>query len=154
MPQGRPVAHRQQTGARIVVAAALAAVFACALGIMAVAVAVHAVTIRGTIGTAASDFKGGRTSPATGVWALVAALLAAAAFLIRGAVRALRQERFSGIVIPLGLLVLFGSVGEIMDLLGTASGASDLIGAGIIILAALPVALLWRPLRESYRKNL
>lgn len=83
---------------------------------------------------------------------LVVFLGAGAYWLVRSARRALREQAYLGIVAPLGLLLLFGSIGEIVDLFGRASGISDLVGAGILVLAAVPVALLWRPMRESYKK--
>jgi hypothetical protein len=52
-------------------------------------------------------------------------------------------------VIPLGILLVVGTVGETIDLVGTASSASDAVGLGILFLAAVPIALLWHHLRET-----
>jgi hypothetical protein len=43
------------------------------------------------------------------------------------------------------LVLIFGCIGEAVDLFGTATASSDLIGAGILVLVALPLALLTLP---------
>lgn len=138
---------------RVGVAALLAVGFACALGAVAVGLAADAVTHHGTVGAAARDISGGRSSPAAGVWGLVVLLAVASTYLARSAVRALRHGAYLGIVVPLGILLVVGTIGEIADLLGTASATSDLIGAVILLLAAVPVALLWTPMRASLRRR-
>jgi hypothetical protein len=135
---------------RVVVALALAVGFGCAFVIVAVVLGVDAVVNHGTVGVVARTTKGGRASPASGLWGVVVCLAVGGAWLVRAAIRALRQESYLGIVVPLGILLVLGTVGEISDLLGTASRTSDLVGAAILLMAAVPVALLWRPLRDSY----
>lgn len=139
----------EQLRSRVIVAAALALAFACAFLVVAVVVGVDAVTGHGTIGSAARHTSGGRASPASGVWGLVVALTLGALWLVRSAIRALRHRSYLGIVVPLGIFLVLGTVGEVIDLFGTASGTSDLVGGGILLLASAPVALLWRPLREQ-----
>ena len=84
---------------------------------------------------------------------VVALLLAGAVWLTRSAMRALHRGTYLGVMVPFGILLAVGSVGEISDLFGSASGTSDLVGAAILLLAAAPVVLLWRPLRESTRRS-
>lgn len=130
------------------VASALVLAFACAFLVVAVAVSVAAVTNHGTIGSAARNTTGGRASPASGVWGFAVLLTIGAIWLVGSAIRALRHQSYLGVVIPLGIFLVIGTIGEVIDLFGTASGASDLVGAGILVVAAIPVALMWRPLRE------
>jgi hypothetical protein len=139
----------QPSRIRVIIAAAIAAVFACAFLVVAVAISVDALTNHGAIGTAARNTNGGRFSPAAGVLMVALLLTLGAIGLIRGAVRALRRESYIGIVIPLGILLVVGTVGETIDLVGTASSASDAVGLGILFLAAVPIALLWHHLRET-----
>lgn len=128
---------------RIVAAAVLGLLFACAFIAVAVVISVDAVTNHGPIGTAARNTVGGRGSPATGVWTVAVVLTLGGLWLIRSAVRALRRQSYLGIVLPLGFLLVVGTAGEIVDLLGTASGISDLVGALILVLATVPIVLLW-----------
>lgn len=150
---GPPPADTPPGRTRVVVAAAVAVAFACALVIVGVVLGVDAATNHGTVGSAARNLKGGRSSPAAGVAMGVLCLAAGAAWLVRGAIRALRRGAYLGIVAPLGVVLVIGSIGEIVDLFGTASGTSDLVGAGILALAAVPVVLLWAPLRASYPRR-
>lgn len=145
--RGQPHDSERRRG-RIVVAITVALAFACAFLVVAVVVGVDAVTNHGTIGSAARNTTAGRASPASGVWGLVVVLTLAALWLIRSSIRALRHQSYLAIVVPLGIFLVAGTVGEVIDLFGTASGASDLVGAGILVLAAIPVVLLWRPLRQ------
>lgn len=144
----RPNNEVERFRTRVVLATALVLAFACAFLVVAVAVSVAAATNHGTIGSAARNTTGGRASPASGVWGLALLLTAGAIWLVRSAIRALRHESYLGVVVPLVIFLVVGAIGEIIDLFGTASGASDLVGAGILVLAAIPVALMWRPLRE------
>ena len=137
---------------RIVAAAALAFVFGGAFLVVAVVVAVNGITDHGNIGTAARNTAGGRFSPARGVWSLVILLTVGGLWLIWSAVSAIWRRSYFGIVIPLGVLLVFGTIGEVIDLFGTASSTSDLVGAGILVLAAIPVVLLWRPVLDSLRR--
>ena len=79
---------------------------------------------------------------AQGAVKLSVALLAGASLLIVGSIRTLRSTRSALLVWPLLVVVVVGCIGEVVDLVGTASTESDLVGAGILILAALPVLLV------------
>jgi len=148
-PSGAPVPSQ----IRVVVAAALAVAFACAFNAVAVVISVDAVTHHGNIGSAAGNTSGGRASPAAGVWTVAVLLALAGLWLFRSAIRAFRRQSYLGVVFPLGVLLVVGAVGEIVDLLGTASGISDLVGAVILLLAAVPIALLWPYLRQHQTRD-
>lgn len=89
---------------------------------------------------------------AKGVMFLVAALIVAAVMLSVGATRLLRSGHSGWVIGPLGAFVAVGCVGETVDLLGTASAASDAVGAGIIVLALIPVVLIVID-RRTYRRR-
>ena len=67
--------------------------------------------------------------------------LAGAALLIGGAVRTWRGS-FAWTLVPLLAVLVFGSIGEVVDLVGTATTQSNLTGAAILVAAATPVGLL------------
>jgi hypothetical protein len=66
---------------------------------------------------------------------------AGAALLIGGAVRTCRGS-FAWTLVPLLAVLVFGSIGEVVDLVGTATTQSNLIGAAILVAAAVPIGLL------------
>lgn len=73
-------------------------------------------------------------------------LLLAAALLATGVLRLRRHGDPRLIAWPLGIFASVGVIGEIADLAGSASGTSNAIGAGLVVLAAIPVGLiLWKP---------
>lgn len=90
---------------------------------------------------------------AKGVAFVVAALTGGAVCLVTGAVQAWRGRRPGLLVVPLVLLLLFGTIGEISDGVGGAPASSELIGAGILVLAAVPVALLAVPASRAWRRG-
>ena len=67
--------------------------------------------------------------------------LAGAALLICGAARTWRGS-FAWTLVPLLVVLVFGSIGEVVDLVGTATTQSNLIGAAILVAAAVPIGLL------------
>jgi hypothetical protein len=67
--------------------------------------------------------------------------LVGAALLIGGAVRTWRGS-FAWTLAPLLAVLLLGSIGEVVDLVGTATTQSNLIGAAILVAAAVPIGLL------------
>jgi hypothetical protein len=67
--------------------------------------------------------------------------LAGAVLLVGGAVRTWRGS-FAWTLVPLLIVLVFGSIGEVVDLVGTATTQSNLIGAGILAAAAVPIGLL------------
>ena len=77
-------------------------------------------------------------------------LPAGAVALWTGSARLTRAHDPRLLALPLLAVLLFGSIGETVDLFGTASARSDLIGAGILVLAALPLALLSLPRSRAW----
>jgi hypothetical protein len=68
--------------------------------------------------------------------------LAGAALLIGGAMRTWRGS-FAWTLVPLLVVLVFGSIGEVVDFVGTASDTQGtLTGAAILAAAAVPVGLL------------
>jgi hypothetical protein len=68
--------------------------------------------------------------------------LACAVLLIGGAVRTWRGS-VAWTLVPLLVVLVFGFIGEVVDLLGTASDTQGvLIGAAILVGAAVPIGLL------------
>ncbi|HEV7212902.1 MAG TPA: hypothetical protein VGN47_14430 [Blastococcus sp.] len=63
------------------------------------------------------------------------------ALLIVGAVQTWRGS-FAWTLVPLVAVLVFGSIGEVVDLVGTATAQSNLIGAAILVAAAVPIGLL------------
>lgn len=70
------------------------------------------------------------------------ALLVAAGVLAVGATRVVRSAGSSWLVWPLAVFVGIGLIGETVDLFGTASGRDDAIGAGILVLAMVPLVFV------------
>lgn len=98
------------------------------------------VTGTGAIGDRHLDAQAGK-----GVVTLGIVLPLGAAMLWRGAANLARDRDPRLLVLPLAGLLIVGCVGETIDVLGTATPTSDLIGAGILILVALPLAMLALP---------
>lgn len=75
--------------------------------------------------------------------------LTGAGLLIGGAVRTWRGS-FAWTLVPLLAVLVFGSIGEVVDLVGTTSDTQgNLIGAAILAAAAVPIGLLsTRPARK------
>ncbi|MDO8121223.1 hypothetical protein Q6346_07850 [Isoptericola sp. b490] len=73
---------------------------------------------------------------------LILALLIAAAALAVGARRLLGGRGALMLAIPLAIVVVVGTVGEIADSIGGVDGRSLLIGLGIIVAAGVPLLLL------------
>jgi hypothetical protein len=123
-PAPRPVA--------VVVAAVLSAVYS--LGLLWFGFAALTVLFR-TGGW--GDPNAAKGMAFVGVLGLAGALL-----LIGGAVRTWRGS-FAWTVAPLLVVLVFGFIGEVVDLLGTASDTQgNLIGAAILAAAVVPVGLL------------
>lgn len=78
--------------------------------------------------------------------------LVAAGWSVVGTARLLRGQDVKAVAIPLGAVVLIGIAGEIADAIGTASGGSLAIGAGIVAAAALTLALLFTPAARAWRR--
>ena len=67
--------------------------------------------------------------------------LTGAVLLIGGAVRTWRGS-YVWTLVPLVAVLVIGGIGEVADLVGTAGAKSNLIGAVILLAAAVPVGLL------------
>ena len=118
--------------AAVVVAAALSAVYS--LGLLWFGLAALTVLVR-TGGW--GDHNAAKGMVFVGVLGLAGAVL-----LIGGAVRTWRGS-FAWTVVPLLLVLVFGSIGEVVDLMGTTSDAQgNLIGAAILAAAVVPIGLL------------
>lgn len=107
------------------------------LGGLAAVLAVEQVTGRGDLGS-----KHLTGLALRGVVTVVTLLLVVAIVLWVGAGRVLHQGTYLLMVFPILCFLAVGTIGETADLAGTASGASDLVGLGILALAALPPLLL------------
>ncbi|OJV60328.1 MAG: hypothetical protein BGO38_01325 [Cellulomonas sp. 73-145] len=79
--------------------------------------------------------------------------LVAAGWSVVGTARLLRGQDVKAVAIPLGAVVLVGVPGEIADAIGTASGSSLAIGAGIVAAAGLTLALLLTPAARAWRRT-
>lgn len=80
---------------------------------------------------------------------VIVLMVAGAVLLAIGAYRLASRRSAALLVGPLAVLLVVGCIGEIADVVGTASRTSDLIGLSILLVAALPVALASS--RESRR---
>jgi hypothetical protein len=84
------------------------------------------------------------------IW-LAVVLLASAVLLGFAAVRFVRAGRALLFVLPLGLLVVIGLIGETVDIVGGSGLTDNLIGAGIVVLAAVPVVLAYVPSSAAWK---
>lgn len=87
---------------------------------------------------------------ANGVAGFSVLLVLAAILLTTGAVRLTRAHSGRLLAAPLVVVCVVGVVGEIVDLAGTATAASDLVGLLVLLLAALPVVLVGTPSARRY----
>lgn len=78
--------------------------------------------------------------------------LVAAGWSVVGTARLLRGQDVKAVAIPLGAVVLIGIPGEIADAIGTASGSSLAIGAGIVAAAGLTLTLLFTRAARAWRR--
>ncbi len=129
----------------VTAALALAFVYGAVLAAVAAGVLFELVTGTGAIGHRDLDAQ-----TVKGVLTLGVLLPIGTAMLWRGAANLARDRDPRLLVLPLALLLAFGSLGEVIDLLGSASATSDLIGAGILVLAALPLAMLALPRSRAW----
>lgn len=138
-----PVVNEVTTRRRppaVAVAAGLAALYGAVLVAVAALVLFEFVTGTGAVGSLGLDPQGVKGVLTLGVLLPLGALL-----LWRGAALLVRNRDPRLLALPLLLVLVFGSIGEVVDLVGTATATSDLIGAGILALAACPLVLLSLP---------
>lgn len=125
----------------MIIAAILASCYSFALAVVAVALIVQWVTRQGTIGNLTSNAAN------RGVAFLVVVCVGGAIALAVGAGNAVRGRRGLAAIIPLAVLVLFGLIGESIDIASGNPLLDNLIGAAIIVAAAVPLVLLLLPRR-------
>jgi len=125
----------------VIIAAILASCYSFALAVVAVALIVQWVTRQGTIGNLTSNAAN------RGVAFLVVVCVGGAIALAVGAGNAVRGRRGLAAIIPLAVLVLFGLIGESIDIASGNPLLDNLIGAAIIVAAAVPLVLLLLPRR-------
>lgn len=132
----------------IVLACVLAAAYALVfLGVAAVLLW-ELVTGTGTIG---QEQLVGRA--AGGVASTALMLLLGGWLLASGAARLVRRRGRGLLVTPLLIFLAVGSIGEVVDLSGDATTLSDLIGGGILVLAAAPVLLTSTPRARRWARE-
>lgn len=129
------------------IAAVLATGYGFALVALAVVLAADWASHRGDVGHLHS------LAAHRGVAYFIVACIAGAASLMTGSVRAWRGARGLPALIPLGLIVAIGCVGEPIDILTGQSSASNITGAAIICAAALPAVLLILPRNDTARRS-
>jgi len=124
----------------VTTALVLAVGYAVVLVALAAAVLYEFVTGTGSIGR--KDL-----SPAAvkGVLSFCVVLPLGALLLCRGALRLARHRDPRLMAVPLVVVLGFGCIGEVTDIVGTAMTRSNLIGALILFLTALPLGLLVLP---------
>ncbi|WP_294945555.1 hypothetical protein [uncultured Microbacterium sp.] len=127
--------------AAVIVAAVLACLYACVLIGLAVMLTIAWTSGRGVVGNLDSHAAN------RGVAFFIVACVAGAAALVFGAARAWRGRRGIPAIVPLAIVVLVGCIGEPIDILSGNPPLDNLIGAAIIVAAALPLVLLLLPRR-------
>ncbi|TDP99842.1 MULTISPECIES: hypothetical protein [unclassified Leifsonia] len=125
----------------MIVAAVLSFCYSFVLTLLAAALVVQWVTGQGTIGNLTSNAAN------RGVAFLVVVCVGGAIALAAGAGNAVRGRRGLSAIIPLAVLVLFGLIGESIDIASGNPLLDNLIGAAIIVAAAVPLVLLLLPRR-------
>jgi len=118
----------------------LAVGYAVVLVAMAAAVFYEFVTGTGSIG-----HKDLNPAAVKGIVLFCVVLPLGALLLCRGALRLARDRDPRIMAVPLVIVFGFGCIGEVIDIVGTATTRSNLIGALILFLTALPLCLLAMP---------
>ena len=129
----------------VTAAIGLAAVYGAVLVAVAALVLFELVTGTGALGH--RDLAG---QAVKGVLTLVLLLPLAALMLWRGGALLARAHDPRLLALPLVLVFGFGCIGETVDLVGTASAGSDLVGAGILAATGLPLLLLSLPRSRAW----
>ena len=80
-------------------------------------------------------------------------LVLVGALLEFAAVRFVRSGRSALFVVPLTILVVVGIIGETFDIVDGTTIESSLIGAAIILLAAVPVVLTFLPSARAWKSE-
>lgn len=129
----------------ITVALTLAIGYAVVLVAFAAAVVYEFVTGTGSIGSKDLD-----PAAVKGVLSLCGLLLLGALLLCWGALLLGRGRDPRLMAVPLAIVLGIGCIGETIDIVGTATTHSNLIGALILALTALPLGLLTLPRSRAW----
>ncbi|HEX3779969.1 MAG TPA: hypothetical protein VHX38_09885 [Pseudonocardiaceae bacterium] len=121
----------------IVVAAVLGALYSVVLGWVGVQLLYEYVSGTGQIGAEHLTMSGGK-----GLTLCALLFLAGGVASLVGGIRLITRRQRRLVLVPLVLVLVIGAIGEIVDVATGASASANLIGAGVLVLAALPVALL------------
>ena len=138
-PAEQRTRHRRTVA--VVIAGVLACIYACVLIGLAVTLTSAWAGGRGLVGNLDSNAAN------RGVAFFIVACVAGAAALVIGAVGAWRGRRGFPAIVPLAIVVLVGCIGEPIDIIAGNPPLDNLIGAAIIVAAALPLVLLLMPRR-------
>lgn len=126
-------------------AAILAGLYAGVLLFVSGMTCYQLLTGAGAIGAAAQDRLGLR-----GVLGLILLTAAGAGYLLFGAVQAAAGRDYRWILWPLRVLLVIGTVGQSLDVIGGGLTPGHLIGFAIVAAAALPVLLLSTSRAKAY----
>ena len=88
-----------------------------------------------------------------GLLGLAVFIMVAALVMIYGVYIMIVNGQRTLLFILLGIPLAIGCVGETIDAFGTATLASDAIGAGILLLFAIPIILLLLPNSRNWSKR-
>ncbi|WP_180936068.1 hypothetical protein [Nocardioides ungokensis] len=130
---------------RVYVAAVLTSLYALAAGGVAIILLWQLITGTGGPGDE-------RLEPVSvfGVAIFAMAVNALVFVLIIGARRAAAGRGRGLLVAPLLVFIAVGSAGELHDIMGTESARSNVIGATILVLAAIPVVIVYTPASRTW----
>jgi hypothetical protein len=133
--------------ATIVAAAILGALYGLVLGGVGGWLLVEYVSGTGQVGAEHLSGLG-----AKGLVEIVVQFLAGMVVLATGAIRLVVRRAGRMVVVPLVLVLGIGAVGEVIDVSTGESAVSNLIGLGVLALAAVPVALLLSPSGRRWQR--
>ena len=129
----------------------IAAVLVMAYGLVLLGEGIVLLADYGHGGTAAAphlDATGLRGLQFVGIVLCVVAL-----FLGLAGVMFLRRGQSLLFVIPLALIFLGGSIGEVVDVAGGSDLTGNLIGLGILVLAIVPIVLAYLPRSRAWKNH-
>ncbi|MGN8025760.1 hypothetical protein [Microbacterium sp. 22242] len=139
---GAPLMPVRGSRLKVTLPSTIAAILGCCYALVLLGVVVFLLTAmithQGTIGHLTGTAR-------RGPLVVSALLLLGAVDLAIGAVLVWRGRRGFLIMVPMGILFVVGSIGEVLDIANGSSLAGNLIGGGILLLAVIPVILLLLP---------
>lgn len=128
-----------------VVAAVLAFAYAAVLLVAAVALVVAFGSGSGALSAAHLSYQAEK-----GVVALVLILVAGSAVLVTGSIRLVRSGKGTLVMVPLAGLLAVGVPGETVDVVTGSPPRGNVVGAGILVLAVIPIVLIRYAHRRSH----